>query len=416
MKISKKVLERLYWKEKKALTEIAKIFKVHHEKIRRLMKKYGIPIRSRLEGILLKKKLKVGKKKLYELYWKKGMKLEDIGKLFGVSAQTVRRALQKYGIRRRTYSEARAIQRRKISSKELKTLYLSRKMSLKKLARYIGTRPSTVREMLIKRGIKLRRHGEALIKYKRRPFSGSEIEKNYLIGFSVGDLYVVKSNRTIVVRVTSTHPSMITLFCKLFSKYGYCKKRPRKSKLGYGYQWEVTCYLDESFSFLLVDKNSLTVPTKKKMFLSFLAGYSDAEGCWKMVKRKKGYIEFRFDLETQDVGILEQIATNLKQYGFTPKLHRVKRKGKKIGCFVLKKDMYRLSLCKRKEVIRLGMLLLPFVKHSEKKRKIELLIAAKNKKRYEEIKNKLIKLKNQIRKEVLKCVEEARIAYLKKSR
>ena len=80
MKISKKVLERLYWKEKKSLTEIAKIFKVHHEKIRRLMKKYGIPIRSRLEGILLKKKLKVGKKKLYELYWKKGMKLEDIGK------------------------------------------------------------------------------------------------------------------------------------------------------------------------------------------------------------------------------------------------------------------------------------------------------------------------------------------------
>ncbi len=414
--LTPEIVRRFYWEEKKSLPEIARIFDISYsEKIRRLMLKSGIPLRSRAEGVRIKrKKLKIGKEELYELYWKKGMKLEAIGKLLGVTGQTILRELKRYEISRRTYSEARVIQRREISPEELRLLYFKGKMSLEKLARYVGTRSSTIKKMLIAEGISLREAGESLIKHERKPFSEDEIEKSYLIGVRIGDLYVKKDGKTIVVALGSTHLSMLTLFYDMFSKYGFCRKIPRKSKLGYGYEWGVTCYLDESFEFLL-DKTHVIVPTKKELFLSFLAGYADAEGCWKMSKRKRGYIEFRFDLETQDVETLTQIKMMLERLGFTPKFYLIKEKGERIGPFTLRKSMYRISICKRKEVIELGGLLLPFIKHSEKERKVKLILDSKEKIRYEDVEDKIKVFKSEIKGEVLECVKKAEIAYLSKN-
>lgn len=405
------IIRELYWEKKKSLPEIGEMFSVHHEKIRRLMIKYKIPLRSRLESQHMRKKLKVGKSELYEMYWKKEMKLRDIAKLFDVSAQIIFMELKKYGIPRRTYSEARTIQRRKVSPKELRRLYLEEKTPLIKLAPYIRTRFSTARKMVIDAGVSLRSRSEAIEKYPRLPFSGDEKEKYYLLGIRAGDLSAWKDGKTIVCGIGSTHPSMIELFHQLFSRYGHFKEYPHKTN--FGYDLNIKYYLDLSFEFL-VDKLGIVVPVQQDLFLSFLAGYADAEGCWKIYGKRKKFIELRFDLETQDIRILRKIKDKLEEFGLTPKLYLVKEKGTKIGQLILKKDMHRLSLCRRNEVVKLAKMLAPFIKHQEKKRKIRLLLSVGNKKRYEEVESDVNKLKSEIENEVSRFVKQNELAYFER--
>lgn len=400
------IIYKLYWEEKKSLPEIGKIFSVHHEKVRRLMIKYNIPLRSRLESQNMRKKLKVSKSELYELYWKKEMKLRDIAKLFDVSSHAVFREFNKYKIPRRTYSEAKAIQRRKISSEELKRLYIKEKKSLRELGGYVKTRPTTIKRMLTELGVHLREPGEAILKHERKSFSEDMVEKFYLIGLRVGDLHARKDSRNIVVSVSSTHPSMIELMHKLFSKYGNYYKMVHKTR--FGYEWSIKYILDSSFEFLL-DKTQVKIPTQRELFLSFLAGYADAEGCWKTTRGSKGHIEFRFELESQDLKILEQIYSTLIKLGFTPRFYLTRRKGSKTGTFIFRKNVYRVSLLKRAEVIRLAQTLLPFIRHREKIEKVKLLLKVSGKKNYEEIKEQVAAFKSEIKMEVMSCMNSAEI-------
>ncbi len=403
--LTPEIVRKLYWDEKKSLPEIASIFKVHHETIRRFMQKHEISLRSRLDGVLLvRKKLKASKDELYELYWKREMKLEDIGKLFSVTGQTIWRALRKHGIPRRTYSQARAVQIRKISTEELKRLYLEEKKSLRELGKYVKVRPKAIKKMLIESNVRLREPGEAILKYERRPFSGDDIEKFYMIGLRVGDLHVQRDSRMIVVSISSSHPSMIKLIHDHFSRYGHYWKMPHKTKFGYDYH--VKYYLDSSFEFLL-DKKKITVPVQPELFLSFLAGYSDAEGYWK-IGSSKGYIEVRLEIESQDYDILTQLCSMLMKLGFSPKLYLTRKRGTKIGPFILKKDMYRLCLMKRKEVTKLAKLLLPFVRHLEKKQKINLLLESVEYKKYKEIEERVIDFRKRIKEDVAKFTHLAR--------
>jgi len=405
------MIYKLYWKEKKSLPEIGKMFSVHHEKIRRLMIKYKIPLRNRLESLYVHRKLKISKSELYELYWKKEMKFRDIAKLFDVSAQAIFRELKKYGIPRRTYSEAKAIQRRKVSPEELRRLYLEKKTPLIKLAPYIKTRFPTARKMVIDAGVSLRTRSEAIAKYPRQPFSGDGKEKYYLLGIRAGDLSAWKDGKTIVCGIGSTHPSMIKLFHQLFNRYGHFTESSHKTN--FGYDLNIKYYLDLSFEFL-VDKLGIVVPAQQDLFLSFLAGYADAEGCWKIYGKRKKFIELRFDLETQDIRILRKIKDKLEEFGFTPKLHLVKEKGTKIGQLILKKDMHRLSLYRRNEVVKLAKMLAPFIKHQEKKRKVRLLLSVGDKKGYEEVESGVNKLKSEIENEVSRFVKQNELAYFER--
>lgn len=122
---------------------------------------------------------------------------------------------------------------------------------------------------------------------------------------------------------------------------------------------------------------------------------------WK-VRSSRGYIETRLEIESQDHEILTQLYTILVKLDFTPKLYLTKKSGTKIGPFILKKDMYRLSLIKRKETIRLAKLLLSFVRHPERKQRIELLIKAAEHKRYDEIKDMVIDFRSKVKDDVIK--------------
>ena len=132
------------------------------------------------------------------------------------------------------------------------------------------------------RGVILRDRVEAQIKavsrHEKRPFSGDENEKAYLMGLRYGDLHVVKHGRAVRVRVSTTHPAMADLFESLFSPYGHVLRYPRKARL-VAFEWTLECDLDGSFEFFLL-KPSLPILDNltDSQFMDFLAGLFDAEG------------------------------------------------------------------------------------------------------------------------------------------
>jgi DNA-binding XRE family transcriptional regulator len=152
-----------------------------------------------------------------------------------MSPASVRYYLRKFGIKRRDLREAALIARIKwkknLPIKEIKRMYCKEKLSLSQIAKIIGVGKETIRRRMIEYGISRRTLSEANSKYPTSPFSGNEIEKYYLIGFRSGDLFVVKSHNKIICSLSTTYPSMIHLFCKLFSKYSHCSKTPKKERL-----------------------------------------------------------------------------------------------------------------------------------------------------------------------------------------
>jgi hypothetical protein len=397
MKNIAEALHKLYWKEKKSLTEIAGIYEKSPETIRRWMMRYSITRRSKGEAIRIKK-VKNLPARIFHLYWKRKMTLKEIADLFKVSPQTVRSYMIKHGIPRR---KAAKFIRKTITPEMLRHLYVEKRMSLTKLARYIGVRFNRAKKLILGAGITPRTRSETSLKYPRKPFSGDEIEKAYLLGFRTGDLTVTKDCESVRAGMGTTHPAQIKLFLDLFEKYGHCLAYPHKSNL-FVYGWALICYLDWSFNFLLASKDSIRLPSNPKLFLAFLAGYADAEGYWKICKHKV-WIEFRFEIETQDRAILKQIFACLRDCGYHPRFYVVKRKGKRCGKLILRKPMYRLSLARRDEVIELARTLLPFTKHEEKRRKMQLVLGARKMKYWTEVKNEIESFKRWVAKRVRKC-------------
>jgi len=226
------------------------------------------------------------KEDLERLYIVERMSAAKIAKVYGlkyknakVAESTVLYQLKKHGIKRRDA----ALHVRKVTE-EMVDQWVTRYQAGESLKQIAGDdlSPVTVFLHLRKRGIKLRDKVEAQIqvvtKHERRPFSGDEIEKAYLMGLRYGDLHVVRHGRAIRVRVSTTHPAMADLFESLFAPYGYVARYPRKAKL-VDFEWTLECDLDDSFNFLI---KKLTVAELEKLsrveMIAFLAGLFDAEG------------------------------------------------------------------------------------------------------------------------------------------
>jgi len=133
---------------------------------------------------------------------------------------------------------------------ELQNMYWDQRMSMKQIAEKYGVIPGAVRYWMMKYDIPRRNRYEATIKYPRKPFSGDEYERAYLLGLRAGDIHARKrATNTVGVNVTTTYPAMIELFERTFGRYGHVKKYPAKGPLVY--EWYVYCDLDTSFGFLI---------------------------------------------------------------------------------------------------------------------------------------------------------------------
>jgi hypothetical protein len=59
-------------------------------------------------------------------------------------------------------------------------------------------------------------------------------------------------------------------------------------------------------------------PVERKFFYPFLAGYIDAEGCWKISLDHHKWISFGLVICSEDLGILSSIRERLKEDDYHP--------------------------------------------------------------------------------------------------
>ena len=395
-------IRKLYWEDKTSTTKIGKMYGVNPGTLYRWMKKHNIQTREKAEANLLRRKLMLTSDELRKLYWDKKMTTEGIGKLFGVTGAAVRYQMRKYNISTRTLHEA-ALLRSSIkvpSRDELHRLYWIEWKSTIQIGEQLGVSKDTVRKWLNEYKLPTKEKSEACKRYLRNPFSGNEAEKQYMLGFCTGDAYVCKRYHTMEVYTTTTHPAMIKLFYRLFNGYGHCSKGPGKSRLGY--QWSLHCGLDGSFEFLL--KQGLGEP-----FYPFLAGYSDAEGCWMIRKSHRDGISFAFEIQSEDRDILEQINLKLRCDGYHPTFGLELRKGTplKHGKGTLTRDLYYLRILRCDEVLSLAEKLLPYSQHEEKIRKMQLMLKIRDERSWIGVKNEIKALREEIKEEVEECKQQA---------
>jgi transposase len=111
-KCSRDELYDLYWVQKLPVKDIAKKYGVAPITVLTWIKAYQIPLRGRVWNDQQRKrqseaktKFKVTKEELFNLYVIEQKSTTEIARIFGVGAETVRKRLEEYGIQRRSRSE-----------------------------------------------------------------------------------------------------------------------------------------------------------------------------------------------------------------------------------------------------------------------------------------------------------------------
>ena len=200
-------------------------------------------------------------------------------------------------------------------------LYRDQGKTLNEVSRELGISISTARKHLT-RQIQLRPSSEPL--YRRVPFSGSEAEKAYLMGYRAGDVNAFQDSAlTVTARVSTTHQSMIDMFRATFAHHGHCTMIPRRVFLT-GYDWQVKVYLDNSFRFLIPKTTAL--PTNPALLYVFMAGFNDSDGCWS-ASDKHGKTTFSFDLTSRSHELLDILAAVLRKENYHPYVYLSRAKG-----------------------------------------------------------------------------------------
>lgn len=318
----------------------------------------------------MKKNYKISKSELKKLYLDKKLSINQIAKKLNCSYWHIWEGMKYYGIKARSLSEANTLNNLKrkiiIPKKKLENLYLNKKLSILKIAKLYNCHHSVILRRLKEHNIKSRDSVEANTKYPKKDFDGSQADKAYLLGFTLGDLNVRKINergRTLAIQCNSPIPQQINLVKNLFKNYGPVKIRDINS--GFVKEKRVTIHLNESFEFLLYKKDKIPnwILSNKENFFAFLAGYTDAEG------HIRTDIPTYLAIQSYDKTMLHQIYKNLMRFGLDcPKPRISKRK----GYFSLKnptpykKDFWSIAVYSKKSLLNLFTKIKPYLKHGNK--------------------------------------------------
>lgn len=289
----------------------------------------------------------IPKETLIDLYWNKNKKPREIAKLYGIkNERTVLKKMERYGIKRKSLSEAMTI------------------------------------------------------KFKM-PFSGDLQEKAYFIGLRAGDFHVKKIKQCVRIQTSTTHAAQVNLLRDSFQSYGKLCIYLSKNKSLHD-EWFIYTDLDSSFYFLL--EKPINIPKwildDDNLFFNFLAAYIDCEGNWHLTKSHEIHSRFTFRLRSGDKQILENIREKLESLGYRTVFSLDIKKGKIIACKISRIDIYNLTLNGKIQISNLIEKLLPLSKHSEKIQKMKFMLKHQNS-RYTELLEDWIKIKDMIRKEIL---------------
>jgi len=315
--------------------------------------------------------MQVTRKELDDLYNRQKLSTTEIGAHLGVPGRTVRWWMDKFGLLRRSRSESRRAQ---LDNDAIERLYVIERLSAIEIGQRLGVSVSVIYKRLEERNVARRDLSEAKTVYPRCDFSGDLVEKAYLVGFRQGDLHV-RMNKdgpacaSIYVSTGSTRIEQINLFHELFSPYGHVNV----SSPGSNGNHDVACLLNLSFDFLLpkVDAMSEWIlcstenDNDMRPFLAFLAGYTDAEGCFGVWAGSAA-----FSLRSYQVNILTQLQAVLDNRLsircppaclLKPKGFRTRRGVEYHG------DYWQLAVYRKVSLYRLCELLEPYLKHAKRR-------------------------------------------------
>jgi len=357
IEIPKEELEKLYIKKGLSSYKIAKIYKCYPTVIQKRLREYKIPL------IHKKNKINISKERLHELYINRKLSTYKIAKLTRIGRTTVYNKLIESGIATRPKKVV------EISKSKLKELYSKERLSLSQIAKKYNCSHSIILDKLKKHNIKRRNSFESIAIYSKKKFNGDNIKKTYMIGFRLGDLNVKSYNQNlgvIYIKTNTTKEAQVELIKKVFGGYGHFNVSFKKGI------YSVDCGLDNSFAFLLPKKDKVPnwILKNKKYFFSFLAGYSDAEGCIKIYNNMA-----RYRVGSYDKNLLKQVYEKLNEFKLCPK-YKMETKADTVYAGVKKNcDFWRVTVNKKVELLRLLGFLEPYMKHSAK---LEDLKRAKN--------------------------------------
>ena len=243
-----------------------------------------------------------------------------------------------------------------------------------KLRKFDIPRRTDVEGIILTNDERCRKIAKAVSKYAKKDFNASEAEKAYLVGFSVGDMNVTKKQHgeTVYVASCTTKHVQVALMKSLFKQFGHIHigTSKKNTKNGDIDSYHFVVYLNSSFSFLLNKKDEVEkwILEKDDCFLSFLAGYIDAEGSFGVYN---GFGEFA--LGSYDKNILEQVYQRLKFFGVNTDPPRIMVKGGYIDKRGIRtfKDLWSLRIRRKGELRKFVHLMEPHIRHSKRKRDLQ---------------------------------------------
>ena len=262
-----------------------------------------------------------------------------------------------------------------LTKEQLQDLYITKGLSTWKIERLSGRSRSFVYAQLRKFGIPPRDISDSHVHYERKPFGGSGADKAYLIGFTIGDLRVRRNggsrSKTISIACASTKPAQIELIERLYMPYGRIwKSRPNSRGVV-----SIEAFVDLSFGFLLpqnikegVDSIFTKIFIKDEYFLSFIAGFTDAEGSAFISKNQATLSWGNYNQK-----ILKRTKVKLAEMGIrTRKIvcdHLTGYQGK--DGYRRSADYYHLSCGRKESLWRLLILLNPLLRHIDRRKAVE---------------------------------------------
>jgi intein-encoded DNA endonuclease-like protein len=132
----------------------------------------------------------------------------------------------------------------------------------------------------------------------------------------------------------------------------------------------IEVFLNDSFSFLLEARKNLTLLLKnKELFFPFLAGFSDAEGCFG-ITNKKAY----FSIGNYDYNVLQIIRIGLIERGVdVPRIYSDKKLY--ISCEGYQRNNYyhHLRISRKDALASFLDHITPFIRHDDKKQRLLLV-------------------------------------------
>lgn len=248
-----------------------------------------------------------------------------------------------------------------IPKDELYQLYIVENLSPSAIGLRFGCDGVTIRSRIKEAGITLKSKSAAQTHYPRVDFTGSDVEKAYMLGFRYGDLNVYKpasTSETLVIRSHTTQLAQEAVFNKLFSSYGTIVTSRNERHI------YTTFYANMSFLFLLEKYNEEIESWVKEEITrlwAFTAGYIDAEGTFGM-NQSRG----RFKIDAYDYTILKDIHEFLQSMNIRSLFRKIASQGEDKYGTIWNHDLWRLSVNKANSLERMIVDLSPYLIHSDR--------------------------------------------------